>query len=99
MSERIRQLIEELGQTETNLDRTDCLLTWEQSDSDLKALLLATEIFEELYRANCDARLFRGGLAVSLFRDKDPILVRQCRQPAGLVPDGSGRDEDPGCPW
>ena len=70
MSERIRQLIEDLGRTETHLHHRDCLLTWEQSDADLKALLLATEIFEELYRANCDARLFRGGLAVSLFRDK-----------------------------
>ena len=70
MSERIRHLIEELDRTETNLLHRDCLLTWEQSDADLKALLLATEIFEELYRANRDARLFRGGLAVSLFRDK-----------------------------
>jgi len=70
MPERIRHLIEELGRTETNLHQRDCLLTWEQSDADLRALLLATEIFEELYRANCDARLFRGGLAVSLFRDK-----------------------------
>ena len=70
MSDRIRQLIAELGQTDTNLHQQDCLLTWEQSDSDLKALLLATEIFEELFRANVDVRLFRGGLAVSLFRDK-----------------------------
>ena len=70
MSERTRQCIEELGRTETNLFQKDCLLTWEQSDANLRALLLATEIFEDLYRANCDARLFRGGLAVSLFRDK-----------------------------
>jgi knotted carbamoyltransferase YgeW len=70
MSERIRQCIEELGRTETSLCQKDCLLTWEQSDANLEALLLATEIFEDLYRANCDARLFRGGLAVSLFRDK-----------------------------
>ena len=70
MSERTRQCIEELGRTETNLFQKDCLLTWEQSDANLEALLLATEIFEDLYRANCDARLFRGGLAVSLFRDK-----------------------------
>jgi len=70
MSERTRQCIEELGRTETDLFQKDCLLTWEQSDADLKALLLATEIFEDLYWANCDARLFRGGLAVSLFRDK-----------------------------
>ena len=45
MSERIRQLIEELGRTQTSLYQRDCLLTWEQSESDLKALLLATDIF------------------------------------------------------
>jgi len=70
MSEQTRQLIAELGKLDTHLHHRDCLLTWERSDADLRALLLAAEIFEELYRANCDARLFRGGLAVSLFRDK-----------------------------
>jgi len=70
MTEKIRSLIQQLDQTQSTLFGRDPLLTWEQSATDLQALLLATEIFEELWRANIDARLFRGGLAVSLFRDK-----------------------------
>ena len=70
MKNKVRTLINELETVSNNLSRQDCLLTWEQSDADLKAILLATEILEELYRGNVDARLFRGGLAVSIFRDK-----------------------------
>ena len=70
MTEKIQSLIQQLDQTGSALFGKDPLLTWEQSTTDLQALLLATEIFEELWRANIDARLFRGGLAVSLFRDK-----------------------------
>ena len=70
MTDHIRGLIDQLGEVNTNLHEQDFLLTWKQSEADLRAVLLATEIFEELYRANFDARLFRGGLAVSIFRDK-----------------------------
>jgi knotted carbamoyltransferase YgeW len=70
MTTRIRELNSELSQHETTLYQKDFLLTWNQTDADLRAALLATEIFEELYRSNIDARLFRGSLAVSLFRDK-----------------------------
>jgi knotted carbamoyltransferase YgeW len=70
MTDKIRGLIKQLGALRTNLNEQDLLLTWKQSEADLRAVLLATEIFEELYRANIDARIFRGGLAVSIFRDK-----------------------------
>jgi knotted carbamoyltransferase YgeW len=70
MSDHIRGLIKQLGSLSTNLHGQDLLLTWKQSEADLRAVLLATEIFEEFYRANLDARVFRGGLAVSIFRDK-----------------------------
>lgn len=70
MSAKIRTLIEKLGAIDTNLYGQDPLLTWERSAADLRATLVATEIFEELWRANIDTRIFRGGLAVSLFRDK-----------------------------
>jgi knotted carbamoyltransferase YgeW len=70
MTDPIRGLIKQLGALSTNLYDQDLLLTWKQSEADLRAVLLATEIFEELYRANFDARVFRGGLAVSIFRDK-----------------------------
>lgn len=68
--EDIRTLIEQLKGLRTNLHQRDFLLTWNQSEADLKAVLLAAEIFEKFYRANIDARPYRGGLAVSLFRDK-----------------------------
>jgi knotted carbamoyltransferase YgeW len=70
MPTKARQLINELSDLQTTLYQKDFLLTWNQTDADLRAILLATEIFEELYRANIDTRLFRGSLAVSLFRDK-----------------------------
>ena len=70
MSEKIHTLIDKLGEIETDLYGKDPLLTWERSAAELRATLLATEIFEELWRANVDTRIFRGGLAVSLFRDK-----------------------------
>lgn len=70
MNDRLGSLIDELQTITKDSSRRDCLLTWEQSDAELKAILLAAEIFEKLYRNNIDARLYRGGLAVSIFRDK-----------------------------
>ncbi len=70
MTEKIRSLIQQLDRTDSKLFGKDPLLTWELSDADLRALLLVAEVLEGLWRDNIDARLFRGGLAVSLFRDK-----------------------------
>jgi len=70
MTERVRELIDRLAEVSPGWTRPDCLLTWEQSDADLHAILLVAEILEELYKSNVDAGLFRGGLAVSLFRDQ-----------------------------
>jgi len=70
MTQKIQSLIQSLDRIETALYGRDPLLTWEQSATDLRALLLTAEIFERLWRANIDARAYRGGLAVSLFRDQ-----------------------------
>ena len=70
MTEKIQSMIQDLDRIETTLYGRDPLLTWEQSEDDLRALLLTAEVFEKLWRANIDARVFRGGLAVSLFRDQ-----------------------------
>jgi knotted carbamoyltransferase YgeW len=67
---KIRDLISLLGETRTGLYQKDFLLTWNQTDSDLRAVLLAAEALEEMYRANISTRVFQGGLAVSNFRDK-----------------------------
>jgi len=66
----IKQLIARLGGTKTGLYQKDFLLTWNQSDSDLRAVLLTAEILEEMWRANIRTRFFNGGLGVSNFRDK-----------------------------
>jgi knotted carbamoyltransferase YgeW len=66
----ITKLIAALAEHPTTLFDKDFLLTWRQTDHDLRAVLLCAEILEELYRANVSARVFDGGLAVSIFRDK-----------------------------
>ncbi len=70
MTEKIQTMIQNLGRIETGLYGQDPLLTWERSEADLRALLSTAEIFEHLWRSNIDSRVFRGGLAVSLFRDQ-----------------------------
>jgi knotted carbamoyltransferase YgeW len=66
----IRGLIAQLGDLKTDLYQKDFLLTWNQSEHDLRAVLCAAEILEEMYRTNISTRVFQGGLAVSNFRDK-----------------------------
>ncbi|MEE9297227.1 MAG: knotted carbamoyltransferase YgeW [Phycisphaerae bacterium] len=68
--ERIQTLLDRLDSIKTGLFQKDFLLTWEQSTDDLRAVLLAAEALEELWRANICTRVFSGGLAVSNFRDK-----------------------------
>ncbi len=70
MEKSIQTGIDRLRKMATGLYQKDFLLTWDHTDEELRAVLLAAEIFEDLYRANIDARPFRGSLAVSLFRDK-----------------------------
>ena len=67
---KVPTLLDQLAALKTGLYQKDFLLTWKQSDADLRAVLLIAETLEELWRANIDARAFRGGLAVSNFRDK-----------------------------
>ena len=70
MSEQILSLIEQLQSLGTGLCSKDFLLTWERSADDLRAVLLAAEVLEELHAGNISARVFDSGLAVSIFRDK-----------------------------
>ena len=66
----IKQLIGKLADTPTTLHNKDFLLTWRQTEGDLRAVALVAEIFEEMWRNNISTRLFDAGLAVSNFRDK-----------------------------
>ncbi len=69
MSEHVRNLIDRLGKLGPRLHEGDFLLSWEQAQADLEAVILTAEIFEHFHRANLDARAFASGLAVSIFRD------------------------------
>ncbi len=68
--DRIRSVLKQLDGLETNLYQQDFLLTWNHWADELKAVLVAAEVLEELHRANISARVFESGLAVSNFRDK-----------------------------
>src|SRR5512136_2701746 len=69
-SSNILGLAAQLAGLRTGLFQKDFLLTWNQSEHDLRAVLYAAEILEEMYRANISTRVFQGGLAVANFRDK-----------------------------
>lgn len=66
----IQQQIDALAALDARLHDRDFLLTWRQSDADLRAVLQTAEILEQLYRANVLLRAFDAGLAVSIFRDQ-----------------------------
>ena len=66
----ILELIAQLESNPTGLYGKDFLLTWKQTERDLRAVLLAADTLEHLYRANVSSRVFTSGLAVSNFRDK-----------------------------
>ena len=68
--EKVDTMIKELEKLKTGMFNKDFLLTWEHPLDEIKAVLLVTQILEELYRDNVNCRVFEGGLAVSNFRDK-----------------------------
>ena len=48
----------------------DFLLTWEQTDDEIKAVTLVAQLLKEMHKAGSSLRLFDTGLAISIFRDK-----------------------------
>lgn len=47
----------------------DFLLTWDKTDDEIEAVVLATDILKTLWAEGIDFRLFNRGLGVSIFRD------------------------------
>src|SRR5687767_7308091 len=66
----INALTEKIDGIRTGFYQKDFLLTWKHSTEELKAILLAAEALEELYKNNISCRVFNGGIAVSNFRDQ-----------------------------
>src|SRR5438874_2080177 len=69
-SSGVGQLAEKISGLKTGMFQNDFLLTWQKTDEELRAVLLATEALEQLYRQNISSRVFNGGIAVSNFRDQ-----------------------------
>jgi len=65
----INSLIQELRALQTSLYGKDFLLTWDKSEADLKAVMLAAEILQALHWQGKSMRTFNHGLAISIFRD------------------------------
>jgi knotted carbamoyltransferase YgeW len=64
-----KKLLAALGGTPFELYQKDFLLTWKESEDNLRAVLTAAELLERLYHENISTRVFTSGLAVSCFRD------------------------------
>ena len=69
-AKEIGRLAEQVDSIKTAFYQKDFLQTWQHSVDELKAVLLAAEAMEEMYRANISCRVFNGGIAVSNFRDQ-----------------------------
>jgi knotted carbamoyltransferase YgeW len=70
MPNTLQQNLELLKQLKINYYNRDFLLTWEQTEEELKAVTLVAELFKEMHRTGISFRSFDTGLAISIFRDK-----------------------------
>ena len=61
--------ISNIKNTDASLFQKDILLTWERSVEELKAVLNIADALKYLHSNNISTRLFKSGIAVSLFRD------------------------------
>ncbi|MBN1327667.1 MAG: knotted carbamoyltransferase YgeW [Candidatus Cloacimonetes bacterium] len=60
------EILESLPQ---NLINRDFFLTWEKTESELKALVLAAELLKHLHASKIPFRIFDHGLGISIFKD------------------------------
>jgi knotted carbamoyltransferase YgeW len=66
----ISALIKKLGALDSGgLYGKDFFLTWEKSADELNAVFTTAAVLRRLREENISARLFRGGLGISIFRD------------------------------
>lgn len=68
--EQAKQLLTQLEPLSPKLHNKDFLLTWQQPEEHLRAILLIAETLENMHAANISTRVFDTGLAVSNFRDQ-----------------------------
>ncbi len=67
---KLKNKIDRLKEIKSKLYKKDFLLTWEKSESDLLMVLEVADILKQLRDKNISPKVFKSGLAVSIFRDK-----------------------------
>jgi knotted carbamoyltransferase YgeW len=70
MSNTIQMNLKLLKQLKTSFYNRDFLLTWEQTNDEIKAVTLVAELFKEMHKTGISFKSFDTGLAISIFRDK-----------------------------
>jgi knotted carbamoyltransferase YgeW len=65
----VKDCLAQLAKLKADSFGKDFLLTWERSDDEIRALALVAEVLSELHRAGRPLRVFKSGLAISIFRD------------------------------
>lgn len=66
----INALIQEINALESDLDKKDFLLTWEQTPAELERVLKTAKVLKALRNEkNVATNVFKNGLGISLFRD------------------------------
>ena len=70
LSDLFEGKLDRLASHPTGLHNGDFLLTWQQTDNEIAAVLDVVDILEAMYAHGLSTRLFDSGLAVSLFRDQ-----------------------------
>ena len=65
----VKDSLAKLSKLKADAYGRDFLLTWETTDDEIRALALVAEILSELHRAGRPLRVFKSGLAISIFRD------------------------------
>jgi len=64
-----KKMIKALSQLETHYYNSDFFLTWERTDEEIRALLIAAECLKELHKQGKSIKVFESGLGISIFRD------------------------------
>ncbi|MBI5613711.1 knotted carbamoyltransferase YgeW [Candidatus Gottesmanbacteria bacterium] len=65
----IKQLLNEMENTNVKNIQNDFLRTWDEDDGVIRATLTLTKLLKEMYVSNISPRIYNSGIAISIFRD------------------------------
>ncbi|KAJ5067913.1 ornithine carbamoyltransferase [Anaeramoeba ignava] len=83
--EKAKENIEKLKQLKTEIHGTDFLRTWDHTKNDLEAVVYVAQALENMIKANISCQVFKGGLAISNFRDQSTRTRFSYSSAANLV--------------